>query len=125
MESSEHHRPWKDPQDWKDRDTFGLNTQAWIEDGVIHHAGGNVRTVAEGGYKEYTDALKADKEATGNSGSGLAGAVRFTLNGEINYISGGHGWWNNSDEAIAYIEEAYDLPCWGALKRRDELEGEN
>ena len=109
---------------WKERDTFGLNTRAFrTAGGAIDYAGGNTRYVVEGGYKEYADALAAEKERDGNSGSALKGAVQFTLAEEMTYISGGRGYWNDSDDAIAAIKERYDLPCWGALARKAEITG--
>ena len=113
-------------ESWKEQDTFGLNTRAFFTPGgVLNYAGGNLRYVNEGGYREYHEALIKQKKKDGNVGSALKGAVQFTLNEEKTYISGGKGWWKDSDDAITYIKETYDLPCWGALASKAEITGEH
>ena len=83
---------------WKNRDTWNLH------DG---RPGGNNRSITAGGYKEYSDALRAEQRR-------LRSEYRRTpeveaLNGEINYICGMYVPAFEGDEAIDTIAERYGL----------------
>ena len=91
---------------WKNQDTHG------IYDGQPNP---DHRSVADGGWKEYLDALQAEQRREPNRRT----KIQDALNGEIQYIRSKHyvtGF--TSDATVDTIAKRYNLPCWGQRASR-------